>query len=94
MQREKTGVPNKKLEFLIINARLLPGLETGSYPIGGQKVRRGPPAYATGPRGCETPKANLTSACVSPPGRGKKARCSSLTTPLSTRCGRMPRRSG
>lgn len=28
------------------------------------------------------------------PGRGKKARCSSLTTPSSTRCGRMPRRSG
>lgn len=57
-------------------------------------VRRGPPAYATGPRGCETPKATLTSACVSPPGRGKKARCSSLMTPLSMRCGRMPRRSG
>lgn len=30
----------------------------------------------------------------SPPGRGKKARCSSLMTPLSMRCGRMPRRSG
>ena len=35
-----------------------------------------------------------TLTCFSVPGRGKKARCSSLTTPLNTRCGRMPRLSG
>lgn len=37
VQSEKTGVPSKKLEFLIINARLFPGLVTQSYPSGAQE---------------------------------------------------------